>query len=594
MSDKDSAGKKDGASKKDSGPKPGSVGFTQPAWLRFAQARAAGALAVVGAGFLLVFLWAAWTINAPGPAARAGASTDVVLPHGAGLQEIAEALRGNGVIRSAPVFMAVAQASGAAQSLKAGEYAFATRESMAKIIADLRAGAVVRHLITVPEGVTSEQVAEILARAPFLTGVAPAPPEGAVLPETYEAQYGEDRASVLGRMMVARDALLASLWRQRRAGLPYASPGDAVVLASIVEKETAKTDERPKVAAVFLNRLAKGMRLESDPTVIYGLTGGWPLGHGLRASELAAPTPYNTYLIAGLPPTPIGNPSRASLAAVLDPPQTDSLYFVADGTGGHVFAASLEDHRRNVAHWRALEMARIQPAGRRSSRRPRAGAPAVSPSRRGLLLVISSPSGAGKTSLTRRLLQEHPGLGVSISVTTRPPRPSEVDGREYHFVSAERFAALVADGAFLEWAQVHGNRYGTPAAPVTQALAEGRDLVFDIDWQGAAAIAAKAGDDTVRVFVLPPSMATLASRLAKRAQDAAAVIAERLAEAKVEIGKWAAYDYVIVNEDFEQAAADLGAIYRAEQLAPRPQPPNRRACGPVARRGRSRRCLTLP
>ncbi|MHB8531070.1 MAG: guanylate kinase, partial [Caulobacteraceae bacterium] len=173
------------------------------------------------------------------------------------------------------------------------------------------------------------------------------------------------------------------------------------------------------------------------------------------------------------------------------------------------------------------------------------------PARRGLLLVISSPSGAGKTSLSRRLAAEHPWLGVSISVTTRSPRPGEEDGREYHFVTTQRFEAMVAAGDFLEWAEVHENRYGTPAAPVMVAVAEGRDLLFDIDWQGAAAIAATMGADTVRVFILPPTMADLARRLSTRAQDDPAVIARRLARAKAEIAHWAEYDYVLVNDDFE-------------------------------------------
>ncbi len=341
-------------------PNQNDAGTPRPDWWPTARAGAAGALGVVLAGLVVLVLAAAWTMNSPGPAARAGEATDVVLPPGAGLQEIAEDLRRSGVIRSAAIFMAAAQASGAARHLKAGEYAFVSHESLARVIGDIRAGAVVRHLVTIPEGVTSAQVAEILARAPFLTGAAPSPPEGSVLPESYEAQYGEDRSSVLERMIAARDALLATLWRHRRPDLPYTSPEDAVILASIVEKETALAGERPKIAAVFLNRLAKGMKLESDPTVIYGLTGGAPLGHGLRASELAAPTPYNTYIIAGLPPTPIANPGRASLAAVLDPPASEALYFVADGTGGHVFSATLEDHQKNVAHWRAIEMARVE------------------------------------------------------------------------------------------------------------------------------------------------------------------------------------------------------------------------------------------
>jgi UPF0755 protein len=219
-------------------------------------------------------------------------------------------------------------------------------------------GRVVHHFITVPEGVTSEFVMETLMRAGFLTGVAPAPPEGAVLPETYEALRGDDRSAVLRRMMDARDKLLASLWAHRRADLPYKTPEEAVILASIVEKETALQAERPRVAAVFLNRLKAGMPLQSDPTVIYGLTGGKPLGHGLRASELASPTPYNTYKIAGLPPTPIGNPGRASLAAALDPPRTDELYFVANGAGGHSFSATLAQHQQNVAVWRGIEAKR--------------------------------------------------------------------------------------------------------------------------------------------------------------------------------------------------------------------------------------------
>jgi UPF0755 protein len=179
-----------------------------------------------------------------------------------------------------------------------------------------------------------------------------------VLPETYEALRGDDRAAVLRRMMDARDRLLAQLWANRRADLPYKDPEEAVILASIVEKETALAAERPRVAAVFLNRLKAGMPLQSDPTVIYGLTGGRPLGHGLTKPELESPTPYNTYRIAGLPPTPIGNPGRASLAAALDPPHTDEIYFVANGTGGHSFAATLTQHQQNVAVWRAIEARR--------------------------------------------------------------------------------------------------------------------------------------------------------------------------------------------------------------------------------------------
>ncbi|MGH6958193.1 MAG: endolytic transglycosylase MltG [Caulobacteraceae bacterium] len=321
------------------------------------------AAATLGAAAALGLVLALFAYFGPGPAARQGGSTTVVLRPGASLPEIAASLNRAGVVGSDTVFILAAEASGAARRLKAGEYAFASRASLSAVLSAVAAGRVVRHFITIPEGDTSEAVMEALERADFLTGVAPAPPEGSVLPETYEARRGDDRAAVLKRMMDARDKLLATLWAHRRAGLPYRTPEDAVILASIVEKETAKPDERPRIAAVFVNRLQAGMRLDSDPTVIYGLTGGKPLGHGLRVSELQSQTPYNTYLIAGLPPTPICNPGRASLAAALDPPRTDELYFVANGTGGHVFSATLAQHLQNVARWRAMETARNCRAG---------------------------------------------------------------------------------------------------------------------------------------------------------------------------------------------------------------------------------------
>ena len=186
--------------------------------------------------------------------------------------------------------------------------------------------------------------------------------------------------------------------------------------------------------------------------------------------------------------------------------------------------------------------------------------------RRGLMLVISSPSGAGKTSLSRRLLADHADLVLSISMTTRPPRPGEADGREYHFISQEGFAAMVDGGAFLEWAEVHEHRYGTPKAPVSEALAAGKDVIFDIDWQGAQAISEAAPADAVRVFVLPPSMADLARRLHARAQDREDVIRRRLARSKVEISHWPDYDYVILNDDFDGAYAELAHVYHAERL----------------------------
>jgi UPF0755 protein len=315
----------------------------------------ASAATTLGLLILAVVIAGLWLYLGPGPAAPNGDSTTVILRQGARLPEIAATLERGHAVSSSAVFMAATQLTRAARHLKAGEYEFPSRASMAEVIGKIRRGEVVHHMVTIPEGLTSEQAVDILMDTDVLTGAAPIPPEGSILPETYEVRRGEDRSAVLQRMMDARDELLRTLWAQRRDGLPFESPEQAVTLASIVEKETGLGNERPRVAAVFVNRLAKGIRLESDPTIIYGLTGGKPLGHGIRQSEITTPTPYNTYLIAGLPPTPICNPGRASLAAVLDPPRTDELYFVANGLGGHNFSSTLEQHQKNVEHWRAIE-----------------------------------------------------------------------------------------------------------------------------------------------------------------------------------------------------------------------------------------------
>jgi UPF0755 protein len=314
---------------------------------------AMSAFATLCIALVVLGLWAVWSYRGPGPSATQGEITTVMLRRGSGLNEIASALERAGVVRSATLFIAAAQVTGAARDLKAGEYQFPSGAPMARVLDDIRAGRIVRHQVTIPEGMTSEMVIDILNGQEALTGVAPTPPEGAILPETYDFERGEDRAAVLQRMMDARDKLLAALWARRKPGLPIDSPEEAVILASIVEKETGVASERPRVASIFINRLRKGMRLESDPTIIYGITKGRPLGRRIFLSELQAATPYNTYAIDGLPPTPIANPGRESLAAVLDPPETDYLFFVADGAGGHAFAATYEEHARNVEKWRA-------------------------------------------------------------------------------------------------------------------------------------------------------------------------------------------------------------------------------------------------
>ena len=292
------------------------------------------------------------------------ASPPVVVPPGAKVSLIGDILRKNLVVRSKLAFVLLAEVSGKASHLKAGEYQFGPKTSLSDAIDILARGRVIRRAVTIPEGLSSKAAAEIIQAAPNLVGVAPVAPEGALLPDTYYLKLGESRADVVRRMEAAEDTLLKRSWAARAPGLPYKTPVQAVTLASIVEKETAKPSERPRIAAIFVHRLEKGMRLESDPTTIYGLTGGAPLGHGLRASELASASPYNTYKVAGLPPTPIGNPGRASLEAALHPAKGDDLYFVADGTGGHVFASTFEEHLRNVAKWRAVEAARATGAGR--------------------------------------------------------------------------------------------------------------------------------------------------------------------------------------------------------------------------------------
>jgi UPF0755 protein len=237
-------------------------------------------------------------------------------------------------------------------------------EALPQIYVDAVQGSDIRFRVTLAEGVTSWQVADQLKRADFLAGtVDPVPPEGSLAPESYEVEQGAERMALIAEMTARQSALLADLWAARVEGLPFKDSGEALVLASIVEKETGKAEERPQVASVFLNRLDEGMKLQTDPSVIYGVTKGQGLlGRGLRQSELKKDTPWNTYVHAGLPPTPIANPGRASIEAVLNPAVTDYLFFVADGTGGHVFASTLEDHNRNVAAWRAIEAQQGQAA----------------------------------------------------------------------------------------------------------------------------------------------------------------------------------------------------------------------------------------
>lgn len=307
--------------------------------------------------FLLVALIAVWAVYyAPGPSARQGQTTVVTLPSGSGVSAIAARMKAAGVIRSTDLFRAAATLTGADRRLRAGEYEVPSGTSLAGVLNLLVEGRVVRHFVTLPEGWSSLQAVDILNKEAVLTGtVAETPEEGSLWPDTYEVSRGDTRQSVVDRMQRASTENLRLLWSQRSPATVARTPEEAVILASIVEKETALAAERPRVAAVFSNRLRAGMRLESDPTIVYGVTKGRPLGRGIRRSELLAPTPWNTYQINGLPPTPIANPGKEAVKAVLNPPADPALFFVADGSGGHAFALTYDEHLQNVARWRQIE-----------------------------------------------------------------------------------------------------------------------------------------------------------------------------------------------------------------------------------------------
>jgi UPF0755 protein len=309
------------------------------------------ALGVAAAG--LGSWWERNNFVAAGPATQ---RTIVNIEPGSGLGRIATLLETNGVVRDARLFRFGVLRRGQSTALKAGEYGFPARASMARVLNMLVRGEVIQHPITIAEGLTVDMAMDIVRAHPQLVGEMPeTPPEGSLLPETYLFQRGTTRTEIVARMQKAQADLLAAAWPKRKPNLPYTTQAEAINLASIVEKETALASERPRIAAVFANRMRLGMKLESDPTIIYGLTRGRPLGHPLRVSELARVNPYSTYQIVGLPPTPIANPGRDAILAVLNPPDSKELYFVADGTGGHVFAETFAQHSRNVAQWRRIE-----------------------------------------------------------------------------------------------------------------------------------------------------------------------------------------------------------------------------------------------
>lgn len=308
---------------------------------------------LVGAGIAIVSSQS----KAPGPLAS---DRVLIIPRDSGVNEIAELLEREGVIEHPWTFKVSAWTSGRAGALKAGEYLFKARASQQDILDIIADGKAVEHAITIPEGLTSEQIVARLLDNDLLSGeITQSPREGAILPDTYKFQRGYPRQQIINRMAQDQRRILDDIWRRRPADLPIKTPQELVTLASIVEKETGRADERPRVAGVFINRLNRKMKLQSDPTIVYGLVGSkGTLGRPIQRNEITQATPYNTYVIDGLPPGPIANPGRAAMEAVVNHSRTKDLYFVADGSGGHAFAETLEQHNRNVARWRQVETQR--------------------------------------------------------------------------------------------------------------------------------------------------------------------------------------------------------------------------------------------
>jgi UPF0755 protein len=303
----------------------------------------------------------------------------VNIPRGLGIRDISDLLVREGVIDQPWVFIAGAFALKARDGLKSGEYQFSKQSSLHDVIGTIVDGKVVQHQIVIPEGLTSDQILQRLLDADILTGnVREVPREGSLLPDSYRETRGTPREQLIKRMQDAQHRLVQEIWDHRVPGLPLKSPDELVILASIIEKETGRNEERTRVAAVFVNRLKAKMKLQSDPTIIYGLAGGkGNLGHPITESEKRQPTPYNTYVIDGLPPGPICNPGRASLEAAANPARTKELYFVADGAGGHVFADNYDQHQKNVDRLRGIE--RQQHAGDNAPTATAAVAPADQP-----------------------------------------------------------------------------------------------------------------------------------------------------------------------------------------------------------------------
>jgi UPF0755 protein len=314
------------------------------------------AVAIAGALFL-GFVIVEREATSPGPLSD---DKVVLIPRNTGTTEVAALLKREGVVEHPFLFEIYALLNRQRGQLKAGEFMFKAHTSVTDAINTLIEGKAILHSLTIPEGLTSEQIVQRLRENDALSGdLMDLPREGTLLPDTYKFERGMTRQQLVNSMQAAQRQALTQVWSRRSPDLPIKTPQELVILASIVEKETGRADERSRVAGVFINRLVKRMKLQSDPTIVYGLVGGkGTLGRGIMKSEIEKPTPYNTYVVEGLPPGPIANPGRAALEAVANPSRTKDVYFVADGTGGHAFAETLEQHARNVARWRQVEKAR--------------------------------------------------------------------------------------------------------------------------------------------------------------------------------------------------------------------------------------------